>query len=82
MKVKFKDHFSQHADGYAKHRPDYPATLFEFLAQTASQHEIAWDCGTGNGQAAVALVPYFDRIIATDASAQQIQNAPAHEKIH
>ncbi len=82
MKVKFKDHFSQHADGYAKHRPDYPAALFEFLAQTAPQREIAWDCGTGNGQAAVALTTHFDRVIASDASAQQIQNAPAHEKIN
>lgn len=80
--MTFKDHFSHHADSYAKYRPDYPAALFEFLAQTAKQHELAWDCGTGNGQAALALTPHFDRIIATDPSAQQIRNATAHEKIN
>ncbi|MBI3545534.1 MAG: class I SAM-dependent methyltransferase [Gammaproteobacteria bacterium] len=79
--MKFQDHFSHHADDYARYRPNYPAALFEFLAQTAAQHEMAWDCGTGNGQAALALAAHFDRVIATDASAQQIRNATAHEKI-
>lgn len=79
--MKFKDHFSDHAGDYARYRPDYPAALFEFLGNRVSQHELAWDCGTGNGQAAFGLTAYFDRIIATDPSAKQIQNAIAHEKI-
>ncbi|MHB8742348.1 MAG: class I SAM-dependent methyltransferase [Sulfuricaulis sp.] len=79
--MKFKDHFSGHADDYARYRPDYPAALFEFLGNRVSEHELAWDCGTGNGQAAFGLTAYFDRIIATDLSDKQIQNASKHEKI-
>ena len=79
--MNFKDHFSDHATDYARYRPDYPAELFEFLANAVKQHELAWDCGTGNGQAALGLVQYFDRVIATDPSAEQIRNAVPHEKI-
>lgn len=79
--MEFKDHFSQQADDYAKYRPNYPAALFEFLAQAVKPHELAWDCGTGNGQAALGLAAHFDRVIATDPSAKQIQNAVQHEKI-
>ncbi len=35
----------------------------------------AWDCATGNGQAAIALADYFAEVIATDASAAQIAAA-------
>jgi SAM-dependent methyltransferase len=79
--MAFKDHFSRHADDYARYRPDYPGALFEFLANTVTSRETAWDCGTGNGQAALGLAAYFDRVIATDPSAEQIRMAVAHEKI-
>ena len=79
--MSFKDHFSGHADDYARYRPDYPAALFEFLAQSVPEHELAWDAATGNGQAALGLIPYFDRIIATDASAEQVRHATPHKKI-
>lgn len=79
--MMFKDHFSGHATDYARYRPDYPAALYEFLAKVVKRHELAWDCGTGSGQAALGLAPYFDRVIATDPSAEQIQNAVRHEKI-
>jgi SAM-dependent methyltransferase len=79
--MKFKDHFSHHADEYARHRPDYPAALFEFLAQAVSRHELAWDCGTGNGQAALGLAGHFDRVLASDPSAAQIRHAIRHERI-
>jgi SAM-dependent methyltransferase len=42
---------------------------------------LAWDCGTGNGQAARGLVPFFERVIATDASASQIAEAEPKEKL-
>jgi ubiquinone/menaquinone biosynthesis C-methylase UbiE len=79
--MNFKDHFSTQATDYAKYRPHYPAALFEYLASLVPEHQLAWDCATGNGQAALGLVPYFERIIATDASAKQIANAIRHEKI-
>lgn len=78
----FKDHFSEHAACYASARPDYPAKLFAWLAQQAPSRESAWDCATGNGQAALGLAKHFKRVHATDASSQQIANARAHERVH
>ena len=37
--------------------------------------KLAWDCATGNGQAARGIASYFERVIATDASAGQIAHA-------
>src|SRR5438477_10706107 len=79
--TKFKDHFSGHAVEYAKFRPHYPDELFEYLALISPRHELAWDCATGNGQAAAGLARHFDRIIATDASAQQIASAEPNDRI-
>jgi SAM-dependent methyltransferase len=64
----FKDHFSGQSDAYQKYRPDYPPALFEWLASQAPARRLAIDVATGNGQAAVALAPYFDRVIATEPS--------------
>jgi SAM-dependent methyltransferase len=77
----FKDHFSAHAADYASHRPTYPPELFAFLASVCSGRALAWDCGTGNGQAAAAVAEHFDRVFATDPSAEQITNAEPHPKV-
>ena len=74
---KFKDHFSEKTLNYARYRPDYPDALFGFLAGQCSDHQIAWDCATGNGQSAIKLAGYFDKVIATDASEKQIKQARA-----
>ncbi|MFQ3618903.1 MAG: class I SAM-dependent methyltransferase [Cyanobacteriota bacterium] len=81
MDLSFKDYFSRQASRYAKYRPGYPDELYAFLVETATRHNAAWDCATGNGQVAVGLVPYFETIYATDASASQIANAFPHERI-
>src|SRR6266567_4292082 len=74
-----KDHFSKQAADYAKFRPRYPHEMFEYLGSLAPSRKLAWDCGTGNGQAAVGLASVFDRVIATDASEKQIANAQSHK---
>ncbi len=79
--MNFKDYFSTQAADYAKYRPHYPPALFEYLASISPAKKIAWDCGTGNGQAALGLAPHFDLVIATDPSEKQIHNAIPHEKI-
>jgi SAM-dependent methyltransferase len=71
----FKDHFSQSAAGYAAYRPTYPIELIKFLADTAAQKELAWDCGCGSGQLSTLLAEEFAHVYATDASAKQIENA-------
>ncbi|HEU5399343.1 MAG TPA: class I SAM-dependent methyltransferase [Gammaproteobacteria bacterium] len=78
----FKDHFSGHAADYSRYRPGaYPAALFQALAALAPDRERAWDCATGNGQAALGLTEFFDRVEATDASDKQIAAAAPHPKI-
>ena len=69
------------AEDYSKFRPKYPAKLFELLSSLTYEHEKAWDCACGNGQAAIGLVPYFDEIIATDISDDKILHCIPHEKI-
>jgi SAM-dependent methyltransferase len=81
MSFKDKDHFSGHADCYEAYRPTYPEALIAYVASLCSTHELAWDCATGNGQAAVALAPYFGTVIATDASQEQIDQARPHAKV-
>jgi len=77
----FKDHFSKVASAYAAHRPGYPAELVDFLASTAPRQGVAWDCGCGSGQLSVLLGDRFEHVIATDASAEQIQKAQPHPAI-
>jgi SAM-dependent methyltransferase len=79
--MSFKDHFSAQAADYAKFRPGYPREFFDYLVSIAPSRQLAWDCGTGNGQAAVGLALVFDRVIATDASERQITNAEPHERV-
>lgn len=77
----YKDRFSKQSDQYASGRPHYPDEIFEFLSGVTPAHELAWDCGTGNGQAAIKIAKHFDHVVATDASEEQIMNAIAHDKI-
>jgi ubiquinone/menaquinone biosynthesis C-methylase UbiE len=79
--MTFKDYFSEQASKYTQYRPRYPRDLFTYLAQLPMSRQLAWDCATGSGQAAVGLTNYFDNIIATDASDKQIANAIEHSKI-
>lgn len=71
----FRDHFSKHSQSYAQFRPSYPTCLFEWLASVSPAKEFAWDCATGSGQAAILLADQFERVHATDASANQIAQA-------
>lgn len=79
--MTFEDHYSGHADAYARHRPRYPDELFAWLASEIPSRALAWDAGTGNGQVAVALAEHVDRVVATDASGDQLARAVAHERV-
>ncbi len=78
---QFKDYFSTLATGYSRYRPDYPIDLFRYLASLTPGKELAWDCATGSGQAAVALADFFCAVIATDASSRQIEQAHTHPSV-
>jgi ubiquinone/menaquinone biosynthesis C-methylase UbiE len=73
--------FATEAAQYARLRPTYPESLFTFFSTTVASREVAWDCATGNGQAATHLAKYFGRVIATDESAEMIAQAPRDPKI-
>jgi SAM-dependent methyltransferase len=79
--VEFKDHFSGHSAEYAKYRPGYPDALFEWLASLTPAHDLAWDVGTGSGQAALGLAHHFEAVIASDAAQAQLHNAPPHPRV-
>ena len=77
--MKFPDHFSGVASGYAAFRPQYPAALFEWLASVCQRHEVAWDCACGSGQASRPLASHFDLVVGTDASPTQVVAAEGSE---
>lgn len=81
MKTAFKDHFSDKSGEYSRFRPSYPAELFSFISSVCKGHDLAWDCATGSGQAAVELSKYFHSVIATDASRAQIEHAQSRSNI-
>ncbi len=71
----FKDYFSTQSKAYGRFRPQYPEELYKYLSELCEDHVLAWDCATGTGQAARGLSGYFNNVVATDASAAQIENA-------
>jgi len=70
-----KDNFSKQSSIYAKYRPVYPQELYDIILKNVTHRQAAWDCGTGNGQAAKELAKAFNKVYATDTSKQQIENA-------
>ncbi|MEM6522963.1 MAG: class I SAM-dependent methyltransferase [Bacteroidota bacterium] len=76
-----KDNFSKQAEGYSKFRPSYPQELYEYLIRRCSALDLAWDCGTGNGQVASVLAHRFGQVIATDISQAQLNLARKAENI-
>lgn len=79
--MSFKDLFSAQAGDYAKYRPHYPEALFAYLASLCPARNAAWDVGTGNGQAALALAKHFPQIFATEPSEKQLSLAVPHDRI-
>jgi SAM-dependent methyltransferase len=77
----FKDHFSGQSQAYRDCRPGYPPELFAWLAEIAPGRRLAIDVGTGNGQAAVALAGYFERVLATEPSAEQLTQARPQPRV-
>ena len=81
MSQAFKDHFSGVAGRYADFRPHYPTELFDYLAGLVPKNATVWDCAAGNGQATLDLAARLDRVIATDASREQIAAAPLRPNV-
>src|SRR5262249_45905079 len=69
------------ASRYADFRPHYPAALFDYLATLVPRDGLVWDCAAGSGQATIDLAARFDKVIATDGSAEQIASAARRDNV-
>lgn len=79
--MKYTDHFGTLTQNYLDFRPTYPRELFQYLTELVSEKNLAWDCGTGNGQAAFMLANTFTQVIATDINQTQLNVAMKKENI-
>jgi SAM-dependent methyltransferase len=73
--------FDSGGGNYARHRPDYPQALAQFLSGIAPDRSLAVDVGCGNGQFTTQLAPYFGAVIGLDPAQDQIANAVPHARI-
>lgn len=76
-----KDLFSDCSALYQQARPSYPQEVITEILQYVPSKQFAWDCGAGSGQFTQLLVPYFEQIVATDMSRQQLHQAPYFENV-
>ena len=76
-----QDHFSAIAPQYALGRIGYPEDLYRFLVAQCHGQDLAWDCATGSGQAALDLARSFSKVIATDISEELLALALPHSRI-
>ncbi|QIW10391.1 class I SAM-dependent methyltransferase [Francisella sp. LA112445] len=72
---------SFNSESYQKARPSTPAEIIDYLKNNIPSYKKAWDCGTGNGQTAIKLAEFIDKIHATDISKDQISKAFKHKNI-
>ncbi|XP_050216677.1 uncharacterized protein LOC126667677 [Mercurialis annua] len=73
--------FDKQAAIYAEARPTFPKEWFSMLSALTSHHSLAWDAGTGNGQAAINIAQHYDQVIATDISEEQLKHAIPNPRI-
>ena len=76
-----RDTFAKRSDVYAMARPRYPAALYDWIASQCERRDTAWDCATGNGQAAVDLAQRFGQVYASDISREQVEHGLAAANI-
>lgn len=64
---------------YARYRPDYPPSLFAFLAERLgwTRQDTVLDVGCGPGQSCVPLAGYVGRVVAVDPLAEMLRLARA-----
>lgn len=73
--------FDKQVDLYADARPTYPSQWYSMLADRTLHHSLAWDVGTGNGQAAIGVAEHYERVIGTDISEAQLKRAMDHPRV-
>ncbi|KAK9836473.1 hypothetical protein WJX74_001215 [Apatococcus lobatus] len=75
--------FDDQAAAYSQFRPTYPQDLYDLVLEYAQlpQQQVCLDIATGQGQAAVELAKRFERVVAIEPNAKQLQHAVPAENI-
>ncbi|XP_057492324.1 uncharacterized protein LOC130777902 [Actinidia eriantha] len=73
--------FDKQAEIYLDARPNYPKEWYSMLADQTDHHSLAWDVGTGNGQAALGVAEHYKQVIGTDVSEAQLKYAVPHPRV-
>ncbi|XP_057492379.1 uncharacterized protein LOC130777958 [Actinidia eriantha] len=73
--------FDKQAEIYLDARPNYPKEWYSMLADRTTHHSLAWDVGTGNGQAALGVAEHYEQVIGTDVSEAQLKYAVPHPRV-
>lgn len=76
-----KDLFSSESVLYRQARPTYPNEVIAEILKYVPNTQFAWDCGAGSGQFTQLIAPYFEQVVATDLSVQQLQQAPYFDNV-
>ena len=79
--MTFEDHFSGVAGAYAANRPEWPPELADELAARSPGRSLAWEAGCGSGQLSTLLGDRFERVLASDASSEQLALARLHPRV-
>jgi SAM-dependent methyltransferase len=73
--------FDQGGEAYSRFRPDYPDELAALLSNLAPGRGLALDVGCGTGQFTCQLAAHFEKVVGTDPSAAQVDNAKPHDHV-
>ncbi|KAK9085771.1 hypothetical protein Sjap_026182 [Stephania japonica] len=73
--------YDKQAEVYLSSRPKYPSEWFSMISALTPHHSLAWDVGTGNGQAAIGVAEFYEQVIATDVSESQISLSIPHPRV-
>lgn len=79
--MSYIKHFGEQSKDYLQFRPTYPQELYDYLFSLTKSFDLAVDCATGNGQAALQLANRFKKVIAIDINQEQLAIAPRKENI-
>ena len=73
---------TSHSQIYAQYRPNAPSSILDHLKAWSGEEggggmgdSLALDVGCGSGQFTKLLLPHFSRVLATDVSEAQVEQA-------
>ena len=82
MAIRARTAFGEKPIDYARFRPDYDLSIFDFLMENLRcESRKAVELGAGAGQATRRIAKLFDRVIAVEPDQRLIENADLPENV-